>query len=171
MEDTKNEIPRIVASLAHILCGSHRSHDEIGKKLQMVQARFVVDSLALLRYFDAPEGRDRPLVVMQPHPDDPSLPMFSLAVHHEGKNLVFQECYLWLAPKASRAVLIPSGFDAGSFRFYDDLRFVHDRKAPKKNFDAALPGIARALSRMAALVDEYSKQQNVGSVPQLAKAS
>lgn len=158
MESNAQISSTIIGSFIQLLTGKPECSEGFSRKVEFLVSGCPIDPLTILGRFTRSGRKSDPLVVVQPYPGDLNLPLISLAARIDGKNVVFFECVPWLAPKGDRASLIPSDFMCGSFRFSDDFTLIHDRKAPKRNFDRAAAGIVRAFNRQKALEAEHIMQ-------------
>jgi len=147
-------VMNVAHALAHLLTGQPGRTDEIFQRFELVVAG-ALDSFEILAHFLQPYRMGRPLIVVQPYPENRRMPMIGVAANIDGKNLAFEECLPWLGSKSDRAHLIPSTFEWGSFRITDELELIRDRKPPRRNYDLAAEGVGRGFRRYWELEFQY----------------
>lgn len=159
MEINHPVVTNVAHALAHLLTGQADRTDEIFQRFDLVVAG-ALGPFEILAHFLQPYRMGRPLIVVQPYPENREMPMIGVAANIEGKNVAFQECLPWLGPKCDRAHLIPSTFEWGSFCISDKLELIHNRKPPKRNYDLAAEGVGRGLGRYWDLEFQYRPGAN-----------
>lgn len=167
--------PRIVANqlaaLAHLLTGRPGRFDTFRDAVDVIVSGSRPTAASLLQFQPRVRASGRPVLWIHNEPDLPNVPVIGLATKVGGGFHVVESCMLSVSPGGRQAVLVPDGFDLGSYRFRSDLRLKHSARAPAADYDAGEAGMKRAYKKLAEFMVDQWKRGDAFALPTLARAA
>lgn len=154
-----------MGAIAHALSGGAGRHREFIDKVELILSGAEPRALQLMQFTNRVRETGCPVLWIHQSADAPGVPRIGLVARDSGQVYSIENCMLWMRAGGDRLQLVPDSFAMGAFRFDDKLRLRHLANAPAKNFDAAVPGMMRAYSRVRDIEVEQRKRGDVFSLP------
>ncbi len=160
-----------MGAVAHLLGGQPGRHQEFIQKVELILSGNEPHAMQLMMFAEAVRRTGRPLIWICHSEDAPHVPSIGLVAMAGDQVFTIENCMLWMSANGDRACLIPDNFKFGAFKFDDDLRLRHMKKAPARNHKSATAAMSRAYVRLREIETEQRERGDAFSLPELAKAA
>jgi hypothetical protein len=160
-----------MGAVAHLLGGRPGRDQEFIQKVELILSGSEPHTMQLMMFAKTVQRTGRPVVWICHSAEAPHVPSIGLVAMAGDQAFTIENCMLWMSATSDRACLIPDNFKFGAFKFDDELRLRHMRKAPAQNHKSSAASMSRAYIRLREIEAAQRERGEVFSLPELAKAA